>query len=90
MKNWFTPAQLVYGAGNSNAVVSDPALGNYLRPYEIRGNALGYGGMKWNMAHYLSPIAIQHFTITSANNDLTASPIYQNPGWPLKAGQGPM
>lgn len=90
MKNWFTPAQLVYGAGNSNAVVSDPALGNYLRPYEIRSNALGYSGMKWNPAHYLSPIAIQHFTITSTNNDLTTSPIYQNPGWPLKAGQGPM
>jgi starch-binding outer membrane protein, SusD/RagB family len=88
MRNWYTAAQLVYGGGNSAAVVSDPALSNYLRPYEIRNNALGYAGVRWNLAHYLSPIAIQHFTITASGADLGTSPIYQNPGWPMVAGQG--
>ena len=40
------------------------------------------------MAHYLDPIAIQHFLITSENNNLESSPIYQNPGWPLTANEG--
>lgn len=88
MRNWYTPAQLVYGGGNSAAVVSDPALSQYLRPYEIRNNAIGYNGVRWNLAHYLSPIAIQHFTITANGADLSTSPIYQNPGWPMVAGQG--
>ncbi|MCK7554714.1 RagB/SusD family nutrient uptake outer membrane protein [Chitinophaga sedimenti] len=88
MRNWYTPAQLVYGGGNSAAVVSDPALSQYLRPYEIRNNAIGYNGVRWNLAHYLSPIAIQHFTITANGADLGTSPIYQNPGWPMVAGQG--
>lgn len=90
MRNWYTANQLVYGGQNSAAVVSDPALSPYLRPYEIRSNALGYNGMKWHMAHYLSPIANQHFTITAQGGDLSTSPIYQNPGWPLIAGQGPL
>lgn len=88
IRNWYTPAQLVYGGGNSSAVVSDPALSQYLRPYEIRNNAIGYAGVRWNTAHYLSPIAIQHFTITANGSDLSTSPIYQNPGWPMQAGQG--
>ena len=46
-------------------------------------------GYHWNTAHYLEPIAIQHFIITSENSsDLTSSVIYQNPGWPLVANQG--
>jgi hypothetical protein len=90
MRSWYTASQLVYGAANTAAVVSDPALSPYLRPYEIRSNANGYSGVKWNMAHYLSPIAIQHFTITAETSDLTTSPIYQNPGWPTVPGAGPM
>lgn len=91
IKNWYTPIQLVYGAGNTAAVVSDPALSLYLRPHEIRSNSNGYNGTKWNMAHYLSPIAIQHFTITATNSsDLSTSPVYQNPNWPLQAGLGPL
>jgi starch-binding outer membrane protein, SusD/RagB family len=89
MQKWYTNAQLVYGASNTSAVVSDPALSPYLRPYEIRGNSTGYNGAKWHMTHYLSPIAIQHFTITAQNGELSTSPIYQNPGWPLQAGAGP-
>jgi hypothetical protein len=90
MKNWYTNAQLTYGANNTSAVVSDPALSQYLRPYEIRSNSNGYNGVRWHMAHYLSPIAANHFTLTTENGDPTTSPIYQNPGWPMQAGLGPM
>lgn len=89
MQNWFKADQLVYGASNTKAVVSDPALSSYLRPHEIRSNSNGYNGSKWHMAHYLSPIAVTHFTISAENSDLSTSPIYQNPGWPVEAGAGP-
>ncbi|MDB5143632.1 MAG: starch-binding protein [Mucilaginibacter sp.] len=89
MKGWYTPEQLVYGAANNGAIVSDPALGPYLRPYEIRSNADSYKGARWAMAHYLSPIAVQNFAITSQNGDYSSSPIYQNPGWPIVGGASP-
>jgi starch-binding outer membrane protein, SusD/RagB family len=88
MKAWYTPAQLVYGASTNNAVVSDPSLSVYLRPHEIRSNADSYKGTRWAMAHYLSPIAAQHFIITS-QGDVNSSPIYQNPGWTATAGSAP-
>ncbi len=88
MKDWYTTAQLTYGAGNNSSVVSDPALGKYLRPHQIRSNADSYKGSRWAMAHYLNPIAAQHFIITSVGGNVTDSPIYQNPGWPLTAGSG--
>jgi len=89
MKSWYTPAQIVYGATSTGAIVSDPALSVYLRPQEIRSNANSYVGAKWAMAHYLSPIAVQHFTISSGNGDIGGSPIYQNPGWPTTGGGTP-
>jgi len=89
MKAWYTASQLVYGGAVSNSVVSDPALSTYLRPHEIRSNANSYNGTKWAMAHYLSPIAAQHFTLTATAGDATTSPIYQNPGWTTTAGAAP-
>lgn len=80
---------LVYGLNNPGANVSDPSISSYLRPYEISSRSLALEGYKWSMAHYLAPIAAQNFMITSSGNDLTSSPIYQNPGWPLNANQGP-
>lgn len=89
MKNWYLPTNLIYGAQNTSAIVSDPALSVYLRPQEIRGNANSYKGSRWAMAHYLSPIAVIHFTSTSVGGDFGTSPIYQNPGWPTTGGSGP-
>lgn len=89
MKSWYPADKLVYGATNAAAVVSDPALSSYLRPHEIRSNADSYKGTRWTMAHYLSPIALQHFRITSAGSDYSTSPIYQNPGWPIAGGGAP-
>lgn len=41
------------------------------------------------MAHYLDPIAAEHFLVTSSGGDLNSSPIYQNPGWPMTGGGTP-
>jgi|GEM_PF-5798778 len=84
MQYWYT--KLTYGTSTSN--VSDPSRSLYLRPYEKTGKELVYNGYRWAMAHYWNPIAIQHFLITSENNDLATSPIYQNPGWSLVANSG--
>lgn len=92
MEEWYDDAD-----GNSQlnwdgtgATVSAPSRSDYLRPYEISGKELVYEGYKWTMAHYLEPVAIQHFLITSADNDLSTSPIFQNPGWPTEANVGPV
>jgi len=89
MKSWYTAGQLIYGATNDKAVVSDPALSVYLRPLEIKSSALSYAGAKFVMAHYLSPIAVEHFQLTSTDGSVENSIIYQNPGWPTVAGQSP-
>ena len=86
MQEWYD--NLVYGSESAN--VSAPSLSDYLRPYEETGNELVYDGYRWTMAHYLDPIAIQHFLITSEDNDISSSPIYQNPGWPTNANEGAM
>jgi hypothetical protein len=70
------------------ALVSPPDRSEYLRPYEKSRQSLVLNGYRWVMAHYLNPIAIQDMLITSENNDLSTSPIYQNPGWPIVANEG--
>lgn len=89
MQSWYTSAQLKYGSTNNEAVVSDPALGVYLRPLEIRSNALSYAGVKFALAHYLAPIAFENFQLASPDGSIYKSVIYQNPGWPIQAGSPP-
>ncbi len=69
--------------------VSQSSDGDYLAPYRIFENNHVYGGYQWMMAHYLSPIAIQHFLITGDGN-VDESPLYQNPGWPMVANESPI
>lgn len=93
MKDWYNTGVdgssiLIYGLNNDRSNVSSPELGVYLRPYEILSRSLVLEGYQWAMAHYLSPIAIQNFMNTTENNEISQSPIYQNPGWPLAANQG--
>lgn len=93
MQAWY-PARMVNGVlkpqlvfdGSDAATVSSSSISLYVRPMERARTNLAYGGLGWTMAHYLSPIAVQHFLITSTNNDVSTSPIYQNPGWPTTAG----
>jgi hypothetical protein len=89
IKNWYKAASLTYSIGDKSTV-SAPSLSPYLRVYEKTPTSQVFGGYKWTMAHYLNPIAVQHFLITSENNDISTSTIYQNPGWPTTAGQGPV
>lgn len=93
MERWYDKPEggtkLVYGLDDATANVSAPSISEYLRPYEVSSKSLVLGGYKWARAHYLSPIAIQHFLISSENNDVSTSPIYQNPGWPTVPNQGP-
>jgi hypothetical protein len=81
-----------------NLIVVDPVKGNvspknesdYLRPYQITNvNNSFYDGYNFVPAHYLEPIAQSVFRQTSSDkDDLSKTDVYQNPGWPLIAGQG--
>lgn len=67
--------------------ISSREFSKYCAPYHILTNNRVYDGYRWKMAHYLDPIAVQHFLITGGG-DVEASTLYQNPGWPMQAGQG--
>jgi hypothetical protein len=91
MQHWYDNeqgvSQIVYGLDNSRAYVSPPDRSPYIRPYEKARGSLILDGYRWNVAQYLYPVSIQDILITSRDNDLGTSPIYQNPGWPLVAGE---
>ncbi|NWJ52243.1 MAG: RagB/SusD family nutrient uptake outer membrane protein [Bacteroidetes bacterium] len=89
MQKWYKASALTYGIGDKSTV-SAPTLSLYLRPFEKTTTSLAYNGLKWTMAHYLNPIAIQHFMLTTDGTDLSKSPIYQNPGWPLTPNAAPI
>jgi len=88
MLSWYDPAQLIHDQGDAS-IVSSPTRSIYFRPYEKTPTSLVYNGYKWNLAHYLEPIAVEHFQDASETGDVTTSTIYQNPGWPITAGAGP-
>ena len=92
MQEWYLnedgSSQLLYGLDSPQAIVSPPDRSEYLRPYERLRGSLVLDGYRWAMAHYLSPISLQHFLITSIDNDVSTSPIYQNPGWTMVVGEG--
>ena len=56
---------------------------NYLSMMRVTSDNKFYEkGMTWHMAHYLSPIATNHFLESSADGvSIESSPIYQNPYW---------
>ncbi|EJW91635.1 hypothetical protein EVA_20258, partial [gut metagenome] len=43
---------------------------------------------RWAMAHYLTPICIEHLLITAQDGDVSTSPIYQNPYWSTNPSEG--
>ena len=84
-------SNLIYGLDNSLSNVSPPIRSEYLRPYEkFSANNLYLDGFSWHMAHYLHPIPIKQILLTSKDNDMATSPVYQNPGWSMEAAQGPI
>jgi len=90
MERWYDKT-----AGGTNLTasnVSSKSLSAYLRVNQINtsGN-LVFDGYKWCQAHYLSPIAINHFLISASDGvTINTSPIYQNPGWPTESDKGPI
>lgn len=94
-KSWYEGDLYYIGDGSGKTPnISAPSLSNYIRPYEKVENNLLFNGMRWTPAHYLSPIDMGQFNITSTVNpngdiDHSSSPLYQNPGWPTIANQGP-
>ncbi len=87
---WNTPMESWYNNlvadGSENANVSSKDKSEYLRPYQRYAAQAGYNGMTWKMAHYLQPIMVKQFQLTSANgSDISSSTIYQNPHWPVVA-----
>lgn len=91
MHFWNTPMQQWYKAkdvisnGSSSATVSSSSLSEYLRPYEknMSSGNLFRDGYNWHMAHYLNPLPVKQFQLTSLDNSsIEKSPLYQNPYWP--------
>ena len=90
----FGPMKSIFGdnlkydqADEKNNNVSSPSLSDYLRPNQVTSTNQYYNGLYFYEAHYLDPIAVQHFMITSPDGStVSQSPIYQNPGWPITEG----
>lgn len=85
-------AKLKYGLSDaSKNTVSDPSLSMYLRVHQISTNNMYFNGYKFTEAHYLDPIAADHFLISSPDGlSPDQSPIYQNPGWKLEGNTAPI
>ena len=77
------------GTGN----MSDKNVsGSYIRPYQIsKVKNSAFNGYNFTPAHYLNPLPQSVFRQTASGDktDLETSVVYQNPGWPKIAGQGP-
>lgn len=87
MKSLFGDNLMYDQADEKNNNVSSPTLSDYLRPNQVTSTNQYYNGLYFYEAHYLDPIAVQHFMITSPDGStVSQSPIYQNPGWPITAG----
>ncbi|MEG2067611.1 MAG: RagB/SusD family nutrient uptake outer membrane protein [Tannerellaceae bacterium] len=76
--------------GKTPNISSKEKSGKYLRPYQVveKNNNL-YNGYTWMKANYLQPICISHIRIAADDpkGDISTSPIYQNPYWPLEPNQ---
>lgn len=89
MQDWYKFTATDYN-GSSSAKVSSPELSEYLRPYEknMTSGNLYKDGYTWSMAHYLEPMPIRQFLLTSSDHEtIELSPLYQNPYWPTTADQ---
>ena len=83
MEGWYTD---LVADGSNGANVSSKDKSEYLRPFERTGTQAAYNGCVWKMAHYLNPIPIKQFLLTSPDGtSVSESTIYQNPYWPLTA-----
>lgn len=90
MNSLYDSSKLIYDVDNKSNTVSSPAKSIYFRPFQVATTHLLYNGLKFIEPHYLTPIPAKHFMISSQGGDNPeTSPIYQNPGWPIKANEAP-
>lgn len=86
MEGWYN--NLVADPDNAKSNVSSKELSEYLRPFQTYRAKNGYDGATWHMAHYYTPISVNHLLLTSPDGtDAAQSVIYQNPYWPIAADQ---
>lgn len=82
---WGTPMEGWYDAEELKKNISPASRSEYLRPYEADAKSEVMDGYTWSMAHYLDPIMIKQFLLTSSDGaTVSTSPIYQNPYWPTE------
>lgn len=74
--------------GNGSANISSREFSKYVCPYHtIRENNQLWDGLKWQKAHYLSPLGVKDLTLTSEDDSIENSESYQNPYWPTRASE---
>lgn len=85
MAEWY-PDAITDGGVNAN--MSSPELSEYYRPHEIiMINNDFADGLTWRMAHYLDPLPLKQFLLTSPDYaSVDQSTLYQNPYWPTTSG----
>lgn len=84
--------ELIENGAQGTPNVSAKKDGVYLMPFRANSGNIAYEGFNWTEAKYLTPIATEHFRLTTAiegDSDYTTSSIYQNPGWSTTAGSLP-
>lgn len=87
MESWYKPEELV-ADGSPTATVSPRENSEYLRPLQKNTSQICYDGYTWHLAHYLTPIMLKQFLLTSSDgSSVETSPLYQNPYWPTVADQ---
>ncbi|MDE5657294.1 MAG: RagB/SusD family nutrient uptake outer membrane protein [Muribaculaceae bacterium] len=80
---WDEQYQMYSSTQLANNLVSQRSVSNYLRPLQILATSVVYDGYNFPKQHYLEPIPISEFLLTSIDGQPT--PIYQNPGWPINS-----
>ena len=77
-----TACKLNYTAPN------DASVSKYLRPQAMNELVKKYNGYCFEEANYLSPLSYDVFRMSTPEEggDVSTSVVYQNPGWPVKAG----
>ena len=77
-----TACKLDYTAPN------EASVSKYLRPQGKNELVKKYNGYCFEQANYLSPLSYDVFRMSTPEEggDVSTSVVYQNPGWPVKAG----
>jgi hypothetical protein len=74
------------GVGAAN--ISSREVSKYVRPYmTVMENNQLWDGLKWQKAHYLSPLGVNDLILTSEDGTVANSESYQNPYWPTQASE---